>query len=396
MLSIGTLDQRALFAKAQAIGLLEYMCQELELSDTQFNLAADRYGAVGRWLAGAESLITRSSIVYPQGSIVLGTTVKPIGRDEFDLDLVCFIALASRLTPAELKNLIGERLKVHARYSEILEEKPRCWRLNYAGDFHLDITPSIPNPACQHGGELVPDKRLREYKPTNPKGYRDRFERYGRLQPRIVIEKRDLAETRAQIEALPAPSRFRGLLRRCVQICKRNRDMYFTSNPDLAPISIIITTLAAKSYAQCVTTAEYETELDVLVDVVRRMPSFIETRGRRGEDGWFVWNETTDGENFAEKWNHNPALAPAFFRWHLQALRAVEQLASTIGMDNVAKHLSEAFGDVGTRAVRKLTENVSTARAVNHLAVLPGAGLVGITPRATNVRPNTFFGANED
>ena len=32
---------------------------------------------------------------------------------------------------------------------------PRCWRLSYANEFHMDITPSIPNPNCRFGGELV-------------------------------------------------------------------------------------------------------------------------------------------------------------------------------------------------------------------------------------------------
>jgi hypothetical protein len=308
MISAGTLDTAILLRKAHAIGLLEYICRELELSETQFKLAEERYRAVGAWLAAAENPITRSATIYPQGSIVLGTTVKPIGREEYDLDLVSFVVLAERLTPAELKKAIGDRLRANARYGDILEEKPRCWRLNYAGEFHLDITPSIPNPACRRGGELVPDKQLRQYKPTNPKGYRNWFDECARLQPRIVIQKMEFAETRAQIEALPAPTQFRGLLRRGIQISKRNRDVYFAADSTSAPISIILTTLAAQSYAYCVGQFEYETELDVLVDVLKRMPSFIETTGRRGETGWFVWNPTTEGENFAEKWNKDPCI----------------------------------------------------------------------------------------
>ena len=55
------------------------------------------------------------------------------------------------------------------------------------------------------------------------------------------------------------------------------------------------------------------------------MPSFIETTGHNGKTGWFVWNPTTEGENFAEKWNKDTALAVAFHRWHAQAVRSVEQ-----------------------------------------------------------------------
>ena len=181
---------------------------------------------MGAWLAAAANPITSSATIYPQGSIALGTTVKPIDRDEYDLDLVCLVALATRLTPAELKRAVGEQLRMNSRYRDILQEKPRCWRLNYAGAFHLDITPSIPNPACQRGGELVPDKLLRQYKPTNPKGYRSWSTRARDCSPASQSTRRKLSETRAQIEALPVPTSFRGLLRRSIQLTKRHRDVY--------------------------------------------------------------------------------------------------------------------------------------------------------------------------
>jgi hypothetical protein len=45
--------------------------------------------------------------------------------------------------------------------------------LNYAREYHLDISPTIINVDCDNGGELVPDKKLREFKPTNPKGAKE-------------------------------------------------------------------------------------------------------------------------------------------------------------------------------------------------------------------------------
>ncbi len=57
----------------------------------------------------------------------------------------------------------------------------------------------------------------------------------------------------------------------------------------------------------------YESELDLLCDIVRHMPDIIETRPIGGGLQWFIWNETTSGENFAEKWNRDPSRAKAFF-----------------------------------------------------------------------------------
>ena len=71
----------------------------------------------------------------------------------------------------------------------------------------------------------------------------------------------------------------------------------------LAPISVIITTLAAWSYEYCVGSAVFDSELDVLCAVIRHMPNFIGRQVVAGHVEWSIWNETTEGENFAERWN---------------------------------------------------------------------------------------------
>src|SRR5262249_27446539 len=157
-----------------AFGFLDQACRALEPTETQQKRARDSYEAVGHWLA--EDLRLVRALIYAQGSAALGTMIKPIGRNEVDGDLICRAPGEGRDPPAaQLKAMVGDRLKAHAVYANILEEKARCWRLNYVGDFHLDITPSILNPACANGGELVPDRKLRDYKASNPIGYRKLF-----------------------------------------------------------------------------------------------------------------------------------------------------------------------------------------------------------------------------
>lgn len=380
--------------KVQLTGILERICQELELTPTQFDTAKKRYEAVGRYLTEADSPLLITSEIYPQGSISIGTTVKPLGREEHDIDLVCLVpSLAPAAPPDFLKKLIGDRLSSNRLYKDILEEKPRCWRINYANEFHLDITPAIPNPACCNGGELVPDKKLKEWKASNPRGYRKQFEQRAKLQPLILLQKAEFAARRAQIEELPEPTKFKGLLKRCVQICKRHRDLWFDGS-ELAPISIIITTLAARSYAFCVANHTYETELDVLLDVIRRLPQFIETKIENGQTKYFIMNETTAGENFAEKWNQDPRRARAFFKWHHRIHSNIESFISQEGLDSLQKSMSKSFGEsVVGRVFSSVTHSISTRRAAGLLGVTPGLGLTISSPRGVSVRPNTFFGA---
>lgn len=392
---------RELLRESEIVGALEQICQALELTPSQHEEAKRRYEAVGAWLGQSEDMLLAQLTIYPHGSVALGTTVKPHGRLEHDVDLVSRAARVTAETPpAALKKAIGDRLKEHGYYSTIVEEKRRCWRLNYAGEFHLDITPSIFNPRCPNGGELVPDKELRRWKTTNPHGYREWFDRLALLQPRILFAK-GMAEDRAyadraDVAPYPVQTPMKGVLRRTVQLCKRHRDIYFEHDTTgVAPISIIITTLLARAYEICAAKV-YGSELQLIRELIRLMPGLIAGPATTVDSAWIIWNPTTQGENFAEKWNSDAALPTAFFAWHAKLQSNVENMTSIFGFDELKKSLSESFGPRPVnRAMDAMVESVSAARARGNLHVTPKLGLTSAaTVASTAVRGNTFFGAD--
>jgi Second Messenger Oligonucleotide or Dinucleotide Synthetase domain len=390
--------ERTQLRQSQLITLIEDACTHLEPSSYQRDLAKERYEGVGDWLARSDDWLLASIAIGLQGSVAIGTTVKPIGANEYDVDLIAHVAdLDVAVSPALLKKRIGERLRSNGNYGDLLIEMPRCWRIDYANEFHLDITPSIPNPECRFGGELIPDKTLKGWKASNSKGYRAKFERRAALQPRIRTLRKafDSARADAQVEPYPAEVRLKGILRRIVQIAKRHRDLHSIDDSEgLAPLSIIITTLASRAYEFCVSNFEYDNELVLIVDVLRRMPDMLETGALEGRPAWFLWNQTTAGENFCEKWNKDPRRAEAFFAWHAKALSDLAKLAAAHGLDEVRYRLRDIFGTApANNAMDSLTKSVSAARAASRLSVTRSAGVIlGTASGATSVRPNTFFG----
>lgn len=391
--------ERSQLHRSQLLDLIEQACRYLEPSTYQRDLARQRYEGVGDWLARADDWLLAAVEIRLQGSIAIGTAVKPIGFNEFDVDLVAHVPdIDVALSPALLKQRIGDRLRSNGNYAPLLKEMPRCWRLDYANEFHLDITPSIPNPECRFGGELVPDKTLKAWKASNPLGYRRKIERRAALVPRIrsVFGKAyDSARADGQVEPYPQEKRPKGILRRIVQIAKRHRDIHFIDDDQgRAPLSIIITTLTSRAYETCVDNFEYDHELDLIVDVLRRMPLMLQTETVAGRVAWYLWNQTTAGENFCEKWNKHPERAVAFFEWHDKIVADVERLAAARGLDQVRRLLGDIFGSAPVnKAMDSLTEQVDAARVSNRLSVTRSAGLVvGAAASATPVRANTFFG----
>ena len=177
------LDRATAYRKAFLVSLFDRLCTELEISPARFQLAEERYLGISEWLSDGEHPLLRGVSIYLQGSTALGTSVRPIGSLEHDVDAVSFLPNASRGDPpAVVKKVVGDRLRENGHYAKLLVEKTRCWRLVYANEFHIDVTPAILNTLCRFAGELVPDKPLKNWKETNPKGYRKAFRAPGRTR----------------------------------------------------------------------------------------------------------------------------------------------------------------------------------------------------------------------
>ena len=88
--------------------LLKGITTELDIPPDLYRSAVDRYEKVGRWLAYREE---GAWDVSPQGSFRLGTVVRPIGRDDYDIDLVARTELTKEQTTQRLlKEMAGRDL----------------------------------------------------------------------------------------------------------------------------------------------------------------------------------------------------------------------------------------------------------------------------------------------
>jgi hypothetical protein len=390
--------------KEELVKLLDAVGRELELSDAQHEQARSRYEAVGDFLASQGGLLAEAKI-SPQGSVALGTTTKPINTNEFDVDLICLLPNMLGHTAAEIKAAVRNGLLASPVYARMLIEKNRCWRLDYANQFHLDITPAVLNLHCTKGGLLVPDRENNQLKPTNPKGYANRFnDYYAKLTPTFSAALRHkefsaMDESLGHVEAYPERQLSKPILNRIVQLLKRHRDVFYAEKPDeylkFAPISIVITTLAAKSYEWCVKNEVFSSGYDLIVAVIKNMRSFINvTRNNSGNLEYSVENETTRGENFAERWNDDPRFAGAFYEWHNFIVDRFESLPVTDGLDAIGASLQETYRLTATQRsaiVEPMIQRVNSSRNSGRLYATSSG--VSVASAGILIPKNTFFGA---
>src|SRR5262249_47407749 len=149
---------------------------------------------------------------------------------------------------------------------------------------------------------------------SNPRGFARWFESRARLAAGDRIAKLIAARAYATVDDVP-PYEWKTPLQRSIQIMKRHRDVMFRDNPDEAPISMIITDLAA---------CAYEGELDLHTaptNIVGRMPNFVKPTGPR------IPNPTDPREDYADKWATNPALEENFWIWHSQLKSDIQMVS---------------------------------------------------------------------
>jgi hypothetical protein len=316
-----------MFEKASVLSKsLEQFAEDLDISESKYLEAKKRYEAVGEWLGRDDSpLSIHAPEIYPQGSFALGTVIKPItNKDEYDIDLVCFLAKLKKANTSQsaLKSMVGDRLKANDTYKRLLDpEGHRCWTLNYANEFHMDILPAIADDVLRAQGGLLLDAILitdkqkiasgdSEWPKSNPRGYLKWFQ-----------------SRQETVDDVPE-YKIKTPLQRAIQILKRHRDIYCSRKKnDCKPISIIITTLAASLYKgqDNVYSAIYDILFGITDNAIKQVDKF------------YIPNPANPGENFADKWDKNPDLPRAFFEW-------VNDARSVFGTPLIEKVDSMVFG----------------------------------------------------
>lgn len=358
--------------------LLDLTCRELQLPTSWHDEAEQHYHAVAAWLeAPGSALRAFRPEMYPQGSFAIGTTVRPIGRDEFDLDFVCQLALEYwRYQPEQVLALVESRLREHETYRGMIERLKRCVRLTYAGRFYMDILPACPDSPPNGTCVRVPDRALREWKASNPRGYVSWF----RSRSGLYLAQ----QFTRSVDPLPAQEDADGKspLQRSAQLIKRWRDLAYRRDPKAAPCSIVVTTLAAQAYSGKASTAE---ALTTILDELVRL-----TGGRT--DPVPVFNPANPEELLSEQWRDQPATFHLFAE-RLRALAARWHEALDARGPSLAAILEELFGEETRTAYRRQAERVASAREDGRLRAGLGSGILTTSPsRSAIVRPTTFHG----
>ncbi|MDX3917222.1 nucleotidyltransferase [Olivibacter sp. SDN3] len=368
--------------KTQIDDILDKMAENLQLGDSRYDRMKQHYEAVKNWIEKDEKFFKPFAYeVYPHGSVRILTTVKPIGKDEFDLDIALHLKTSHiSHTPQKIYIELKRRLMEHEKYKEILEAKNRCLRLKYHGDFHMDILPGIQEFDWDDDRLCIPDRSLGLWVSSNPRGYAKWF------LDKANSVKTSLLEKALQAENIPADNfRYKKPLQRAVQLIKRYRDVYFQKDATYKTSSIILTTIAGQYYDG------EDSIFDTVEGIVNRMSENIQYLPDRIK----ILNPVNQQEDFTDKWDKEPAFYEAFKNFLHHLYNEWQELKKEHGVLQEGQILKGLFGsDLFINAQRSQVEQLEDFRRQKAIGISRGSGnIVQVgTSSSTLIKNNTFYG----
>ena len=202
-----------------------------------------------------------------QGSYALGTLIKPVDdNDEYDADIQIVIRPHPEWQAKDYVNEVRRTLRQNQNYADKLRLKTRCVTIDYAGDFHLDVVPSVTSG----GRHYVCNRTDNTFELTDGTGYRDWFNEQNRLTG--------------------------GNLKRVVRLLKYLRD----HKNNYTAKSILLSTLAGRTVRTFDEGTEaVSTVADTLVTVLTRMDDYLQQHPYMPE----IRNPVLPAETFNRHWD---------------------------------------------------------------------------------------------
>lgn len=163
---------------SQEIDLKNFLSEKVNLNQTRLNLLSQRVQAIQTYLLGDETFGDTFSELLPQGSFAIGTIIKPVGNHEFDADVLLPM---DEIAGWEAKDYVENLYTAFGRsstYATMRGRHSRCVRIDYAGDFHVDVVPFV----TRNGSTYITNRVTNEYESSAP----DQFTEWVEEQDRVT------------------------------------------------------------------------------------------------------------------------------------------------------------------------------------------------------------------
>lgn len=287
---------------------------------------------------------------YLQGSYASKTSIRPQGNnEEFDVDAVLLVDLSDDLTPKDALNWLAERMKSNEKYKDKIKSRDRCVRVNYSGDFHMDVVLAKPS---DEEYIYIPSKKEGEWVKTNPAGF----------------------VTWCSTVNSQNSQKFTDI----TKILKYWRDLKV--GKATSPKSILLTTLIGKSMSGHASVAE--SLVTTLKNILSDIDSYIQE-----DDTVLVENPSLTDENLARDWTKENLTT---FKTKLNKLK--NDCEDALNESDKQKSIEKWQAIFGSKFPSELNEAASMASRIDEGVILVNSAGVLNSAGGIAIPQHRFFG----
>jgi hypothetical protein len=132
-----------------------FLVDEVNLNQSRIDTLQQKVDSIETFIAERSDLKDLFIEVIPAGSWAHRTIIRPVQEnDGFDADVMLHLKEKPEWKPADYLEQLYSAFRSNGTYRDIVGRKTRCVRVDYAGDFHVDLVPYLE----RHGQHYITNR----------------------------------------------------------------------------------------------------------------------------------------------------------------------------------------------------------------------------------------------
>lgn len=150
----------------------EFLSEEVNLNQTRIDRLEQSAGAIEDFLSNHDTFKDIFLGVIPAGSWAHHTIIRPVAEnDEFDADLLLYIKECADWQPKDYLENLWSAFRSSDRYKSKAQRKTRCVRINYDGDFHIDVVPYLERAGSHYITNRLTPEGVGSFEKSDPEKF---------------------------------------------------------------------------------------------------------------------------------------------------------------------------------------------------------------------------------
>jgi hypothetical protein len=145
---------------------------EVNLNQSRLDNLQDRVNAIESFISANDTFAEIFLDIIPAGSWAHRLIIKPVqDSDEFDADVLLYVEEQADWLPKDYIGNLYTAFRDSATYRSLVARKTRCVRINYAGQFHIDVVPYMERGNGHYITNRLDPEDVGRFEASNPEKF---------------------------------------------------------------------------------------------------------------------------------------------------------------------------------------------------------------------------------